>query len=548
MKMYAQSQHRFRKSFMLVILLAIGVSILFFVGLLFGYQYIRKVVESEFYIKKVQVLDLSTRDYNNLFFIKIPEVSFYQGYLDSAGAAVYADSILTRYPFVQKIIFYDAQLTKPVKQLDMSARQVFQYSKEGELQVARLTDLSKSVYEDFYNSSIKFENFIELADTSRSINNDEISRYFYSVMPGKITYLNIPRKEDVKVFKSMLHEAYEDNGVYEQDVFTYYIDPAGIPITNNHPELYEYIEIKPLFYTMLDTDPDLMTSETALPGALSGYKLYFVSDRKHLNQEILHRFMPLAIYITLAYLAMFVIGGLIYRNIQFNHRMFKLQYDFINNLTHEFKTPVSVIKIAGNNIKSGRELTERLRQHYGRILDEEADKLNRLLNTLLSFTQIENRSIQLKQESIALGDFCRVIVDRYSIRYPDFDIRCHIDERLVFCSDKVLLESVFQNLIDNAYKYSEEGKKKLDISISAQKKYLHFVFKDEGIGIASSEQANIFKKFYRVESSYNQQGSVGLGLAFCKELINFMHGTITVKSAPDQGAVFTVILPYVREC
>ncbi|MFD2148091.1 sensor histidine kinase [Mucilaginibacter antarcticus] len=70
------------------------------------------------------------------------------------------------------------------------------------------------------------------------------------------------------------------------------------------------------------------------------------------------------------------------------------------------------------------------------------------------------------------------------------------------------------------------------------------MFTDKGIGIPKNELSNIFRKFYRLENQYNQNGSVGLGLAFCKELVNFMEGDIAVKSKVDEGSEFTVTLPY----
>ena len=82
------------------------------------------------------------------------------------------------------------------------------------------------------------------------------------------------------------------------------------------------------------------------------------------------------------------------------------------------------------------------------------------------------------------------------------------------------------------------------INISLEKRDIVFSFKDKGIGIAKEEISNIFKKFYRIENQYNQNGSVGLGLAFCKELANFMNGEITVNSKINEGSEFIVTLPY----
>ena len=108
----------------------------------------------------------------------------------------------------------------------------------------------------------------------------------------------------------------------------------------------------------------------------------------------------------------------------------------------------------------------------------------------------------------------------------------------------MLLGSVFQNLIENAYKYSHPNKKELAINIGHEKRNIIFSFADKGIGIQKGELSNIFKKFYRIENKYNQNGSVGLGLAFCKELVNFMDGEIIVNSKVNEGSEFIVTLPY----
>ena len=94
------------------------------------------------------------------------------------------------------------------------------------------------------------------------------------------------------------------------------------------------------------------------------------------------------------------------------------------------------------------------------------------------------------------------------------------------------------------HKYSPPKRKEQHIVIERIKKDIVLLFTDKGIGIPKNEIDNIFRKFYRIESQYNQHGSVGLGLAFCKELVNFMNGDISVKSKPGEGSEFKIILPY----
>ena len=213
-------------------------------------------------------------------------------------------------------------------------------------------------------------------------------------------------------------------------------------------------------------------------------------------------------------------------------------------MTHEFKTPVSVIKIAGNNIKSGSSLTALELNRYGKILDEEADKLNGLINKLLAFTQIENRSIRLNKDEVNIQDFIEDTIETHQLKHADFQIDYEIVGFKTFITDPVLLGSLFDNLVENAYKYSKPGQKNLHISANLEKGYLVFYFRDKGIGIPRSELKNVFKKFFRVQNEYNQTGSVGLGLAFCKELANFMQGDITVESKLGVGTEFKIVLPY----
>jgi len=221
-----------------------------------------------------------------------------------------------------------------------------------------------------------------------------------------------------------------------------------------------------------------------------------------------------------------------------------LQYDFINNFTHEFKTPVSVIKIAGSNLSGDNGLSDKQRKQYGRILNEEADKLNDLMNKLLSFTQLENKSIDIKKEEIDVENFINKYKETFRIKYPDFKINCRVHDVKSFYTDPVLLGSIVQNLVENAYKYSHPDKKELNINVTHEKRNIIFSFADRGIGIPKNEMSNIFQKFYRIENQYNQNGSVGLGLAFCKELVNFMNGDIIVNSKVNEGSEFIITLPY----
>ena len=157
------------------------------------------------------------------------------------------------------------------------------------------------------------------------------------------------------------------------------------------------------------------------------------------------------------------------------------------------------------------------------------------MNKLLSIAQIENKSIRYKGEWINLHDFCEEMFSACRIKYHDIKLTYRVDVTDEMYTDPVLLTSVFQNLVDNAYKYSDLNNKVIDILVTEGKKHFTLIFKDEGIGIAKTELKNIFKKFYRIKNQYNQGGSIGLGLAFCKEITEFMGGEIRVESVLGEG-------------
>ncbi len=552
-----QQKNSYRKNYALIPIFIVVLTITFFIALFFGYKFTQKVIESQFVTDKVEVLEEALKPYNDFIFSKIPQISLYQGYLDSVSMVGLSNNFFRNFSIIKNITFYDIEVgnlpindgfrqdrfsigVKSVYDIQFKNNSsyitlLFKKDEFGEFTGRDANDFSKAV--------IKFADYINHYDSTKEISPDVVFKVFYSFNDKQVSFINVPRTADMRVYNGLLGENVGVKLGYDQDLLTFHLDPNKLEIQNNNPYLYENILIRPITFDSLLNDRDYFTTGIALPGAFSDYQLYFISSKDFVNKRIGMLFTPIAIGILAVYLIMLFIAILIYRNLNINAKLFKLQYDFVNNLTHEFKTPVSVIKIAANNIKTQATLNEKDKELYGRILDEEADKLNDLMNKLLSLTQLENRSLIVKKEKIDLYDFCRDIVDAYQIKYPDFNIEYSVQNILYYDGDRVLLYSLFQNLIDNAYKYSPIDKKILQIKVKRVKDQLAIYFIDKGIGIPKGEIDNVFNKFYRIENQFNQQGSVGIGLAFCKEVVKFMKGDISVKSELGQGSEFRIILP-----
>lgn len=553
--MQEEKKSGYRKNFSLIAAFIGLISVLFVLSLFLAFNYSKKSIEGEFISEKVNVLELTIKPYNDFFQNKMPEISYYNGYLDSATASKFVDTVLLKYPFIDKVTFYDSAVRNvPVTdgmnagRISFGPKFIYQFgpkiSKDSVKLFSEKEHKTFKVGDDFNAMAYKMFTFIDQLDTAKVFTQDQLFTNFSIVNSNKITYLNIPRREDLIVYKQMIRTKLDPPPVYQQDMLVFQLNPHKLKVINVRPLLYQQIKMVPLTYDPIDISAENMTTEIALPGGFSNFKLYFISSKSYIKKEVFIYFTPIALVLLLVYGVLLSVAFLIFRNLNINSKMFKLQYDFVNNLTHEFKTPVSVIKIAGNNIKSASTLSEKELKLYGRILDEEADKLNGLMNKLLAFTQIENKAIELNKEKINIVDFIESTVEAHNLKHPDFNITFEVSGFKTFITDPVLLGSLFDNLIENAYKYSNPDQKVIHISAKLIKTVLVFRFTDKGIGIPPSELNNIFKKFFRIQNKYNQNGSVGLGLAFCKELVNFMQGEITVKSKVNVGTEFKIVLPY----
>src|SRR5690606_33812515 len=495
----AKIDSRYRKNFGLLLVFLLFVTLLFVISVFFARTITSNFVQTDFNNRKAEVFDETIMDFNEFFQEKIPEVAYYQGFMDSVQAKEFSNTVLRRYPFVQKIEFSDivftnidsAQRQMRIGNYGASSKYRYQYQLSADY---RLLSTKQTASGDLSSNEELYSVFLRLCtwlgrdqiDTTKIVNT-EIYKLFYNIQPGKISYLNIPRMTDILAFRNMMIDANYQKSVYEQDFYVFYILPTKMQVKNKYKNLYEKVSIKPVVDQYVLNEDVYLKTEIALPGALSEYKLQFESSQNHISKEINKKFFPVVLILILIYLILLSLGYLIYRNVLTNNRMYQLQYDFINNLTHEFKTTVSVIKIAGNNIKSAEQLSDGDRAMYGRILDQEADKLNSLMNKLLSFAQIENKSIKFNGEYIDLREFSQHIFESTRIKYPDLELQTRVRVKDEIYADPVLLTSVFQNLIDNAYKYSSPSKRFLEINVEQTKKNFVILFKDRGIGIDKKE-------------------------------------------------------------
>ena len=223
--------------------------------------------------------------------------------------------------------------------------------------------------------------------------------------------------------------------------------------------------------------------------------------------------------------------------------------DFLNNMTHEFKTPLTNIALAGKMIKkeaaSGQD--EKIK-HYSGIILQENEKLRLQVEQVLSMTALERGEIPLRKTELDFHELIKDSIKSMSLQIEntkgEVSLLLNTDKVVVF-GDKTHLTNALCNLIDNAIKYAKE-KPMIKIQTSNEGESFVLVFSDAGIGIDKEYHKKVFDKFFRVPTGdvHNVKG-FGLGLAYIKKIIELHGGRIEIQSEKDNGTSFRFTLPNV---
>jgi two-component system, OmpR family, phosphate regulon sensor histidine kinase PhoR len=228
-------------------------------------------------------------------------------------------------------------------------------------------------------------------------------------------------------------------------------------------------------------------------------------------------------------------------------RLSEMKSDFINNMTHELKTPISTISLSSEVLMNDEIVNnpERLKQ-YARIIFNENARLKTQVEKVLQLSALDNENIQLKLEKLDLHDVIRKATDSIglSVQERGGQIECRLNAQNFYVpGDMVHITNVMYNLLDNANKYSPEVPQ-ITIETSNENDKMVVSISDSGIGISKDSIKYIFDKFYRVPTGniHNVKG-FGLGLYYVKLIIDAHKGKIIVDSKPGKGSRFVISLP-----
>jgi len=243
----------------------------------------------------------------------------------------------------------------------------------------------------------------------------------------------------------------------------------------------------------------------------------------------------------------FTVFILTFRNMLRQNRLSEMKTDFINNMTHELKTPLSTISVAssalGNPIIFNE--TEKVTE-LSALIKKQNRHLSELIDRILDINIWERDQVRLRPEHIAVEMWIRDLVKVFRINQGEACASIELETRLqheTHLLDEVHMSTVINNLLSNAVKYGKEPCK-IVIEVKETSEELWMEVSDNGPGIRKEELRHLFEKFYRgTESKQRVIRGLGLGLYYVKQIVEAHHGTVSVRSTPGKGSTFTIKIP-----
>ncbi len=340
-----------------------------------------------------------------------------------------------------------------------------------------------------------------------------------------------------------------DYGVYSQAEMSFIIMnghfTVSIGTTNQSTNIERGNELNnseykiPLFDTAISNAVEGDPIDNA-PGYL---QVYFPNKEKALWSAVIP---SLIMSILFTGLVLFCFGFVMYV-IQHQKQVSEMKTDFINNMTHEFKTPIATISLASDSIVSPMILNspEKVKR-FTNIIQEENQRMLSQVEKVLQMAMLDKKDFQLKLSSVDMHDLISKAAEHMNLKVLKRNGILRTDlkaKSTALNADATHLSNIIHNLLDNAEKYSSEN---VDIEIRTEnmKSGIMIHISDSGIGMTKDQLKNIFEKFYRAHTgNIHDVKGFGLGLSYVKAIVDAHGGTINVKSEIGKGSTFSIYLP-----
>ena len=239
--------------------------------------------------------------------------------------------------------------------------------------------------------------------------------------------------------------------------------------------------------------------------------------------------------------------GYTLNQMQKQKKISQIKSDFINNMTHEFKTPIATISLAVDALSNPKVQSDIPRiEHYRKVIREENKRMHAQVEKVLQLALLDKQELELRRKTIDMHELIQSSANHMALRIEEKGGRLNLNlkaGKTIVLGDELHLGNVIVNLLDNALKYSEEVPE-IEIDTEVLAGNLQISVSDNGIGMSKDVQRKIFERFFRQEGGniHNVKGH-GLGLSYVREIIEMHSGLIRVDSQLGEGSIFTIELP-----
>ena len=303
------------------------------------------------------------------------------------------------------------------------------------------------------------------------------------------------------------------------------------------------------FNSTLDTQKGDIQQQRAL-WIFPDFKIGISLAGKTIDDLVKERITSNIMLIGLVTIVLIVGAWFIFSNIKKEMQLAQIKSDFVSNVSHELRTPLSLISMFSETLELDRVKSEEKKKEYYSIISQEANRLGRIVNTILSFSKMEAGKRQFNFVETYINDIAENINRSYKfhLEQKGFTFNLEKDETIpILKIDEEAFSEALVNLVDNAVKYSDQLKV-ITVRTGKENDYVFIEVEDKGIGIPQKDQKKIYEKFFRVSSGnvHNVKGS-GLGLSIVKHIMDAHNGRIELTSEVNKGSKFKLIFPLTQK-
>ena len=238
---------------------------------------------------------------------------------------------------------------------------------------------------------------------------------------------------------------------------------------------------------------------------------------------------------------------LLFQDLTVQKQAESLRREFVSNVSHELRNPLSVIKLLSETILDGAIAQPETAQHFLQQINGEADKINGMVNELLDLSKVESGRLTLDlgpiKPCVPIKNACERLALQAKQKDLDVVVKCGGDLPLIR-GDEARIEQILINLIHNAIKFSHQGGQ-ITVSVTQEGPFARYEVRDAGQGIAETDLPHVFERFFKADKSRSSEG-VGLGLAVARHLVEAQGGRITAESKLGEGSVFAFTIPLIN--